>query len=225
MAEGGHGFQEGRGCCTNNVGPRVQLIGASARSLARCGWTRVASPRRATVATAVAHLQTASARVRLCAVNPSIPISHDSDGRRDRPFPDRPLPRKAHQLASLFSLLSSLSNDLCLASPLPSQAHWRSHDGLVVSSLAELESIQRRPCELSRLGHQTTLSMHSGPTPTKLHQFPTGPWGSRSGSREGVHPLPDHTRCALGSLFPFVSKLPQGYSNIAGENNHNAIWG
>lgn len=88
------GSKRGHGCCTNSVGSRTQHVGASARSLARCGWTRVASPRRATVATAVAHLQTASARVRLCAVNPSIPISHDSDGRRDRPFLDRPLPRQ-----------------------------------------------------------------------------------------------------------------------------------
>lgn len=187
----------------------------------------MASPRRATVATAVPHLQTASAGVRLCASKPSIPISHDSDSRGDRLFPDRPLPR---QLISwpFCSFRSSLSNDFALAlSPLPlsSQAHWRSHDGLVVSSLGELESIQRPACELSRLGHQTTLSMHSSLTPTRLQQFPTGPWGSRSASREGVHPLDLTTHIALGSLFPFVSKLPQGYSNNTGENNDNATWG
>lgn len=97
-------------CCTNMPGPRTQRVGASARSLARCGWTRVASPRRVTVATAVAHLQPASAGVRVCAAKPSIPISHDSDSRRDRPLPDRPLPR---QLISWLtcSSRSSLSDD------------------------------------------------------------------------------------------------------------------
>lgn len=65
-------------CCTNTSVLRssvLVLVHGLGQSLVRCGWTREARPRRATVATAIAHLQPASAGVRLRAVNPSIPIS------------------------------------------------------------------------------------------------------------------------------------------------------
>lgn len=77
-------------------------------------------------------------------------------------FLDRPLPGQITGW-TFCSFRSSLSNDFCLGgSPpelSPSQAHWHSDGGLIVSSLAGLVSIQRPSCELSRLEDQTTPSM------------------------------------------------------------------